>query len=83
LLLLCLRKAAAGRLADFGCTTHEIAAVTGHASLREVQRDTRGTDQKHLATSAAAKLKTGTPNGQPGSRLAKKGKNLWKIKRWN
>jgi integrase len=33
-----LRKAAATRLADVGCDPIEIAAITGHASLREVQR---------------------------------------------
>jgi integrase len=58
-----LRKAAARRLADYGCTTHEIAAITGHASLREVQRYTRGADQKPLATAAADKVKSGTSNG--------------------
>src|SRR5262249_46315448 len=36
-----LRKAAARRLAEAGCTPHEIAAITGHASLREVERYTR------------------------------------------
>ena len=44
-----LRKAAARGLADAGCTAHEIAAITGHASLREVQRYTKGADQKRLA----------------------------------
>ena len=29
-----LRKAAARRLAEAGCSTHEIAAITGHASLK-------------------------------------------------
>src|SRR5215813_14742539 len=31
-----LRKAAARQLAEAGCTEHEIAAITGHASLREI-----------------------------------------------
>jgi integrase len=55
-----LRKAAARRLADAGCTEHEIRAITGHASLREVQRYTRGANQKRLAIAAVAKLKTST-----------------------
>jgi integrase len=55
-----LRKAAARRLADAGCTEHEIRAITGHASLREVQRYTRGANQKRLALSAVAKLKART-----------------------
>ena len=69
-----LRKAAARRLAEGGCTAHEIAAITGHASLREIVRYTKAADQKHLATAAMNKVKGGTSSGQPGSRLAKKGK---------
>jgi integrase len=55
-----LRKAAARRLADAGASTHEIAAITGHASLREVQRYTRGADQKRLARAAMARMKPRT-----------------------
>jgi integrase len=55
-----LRKAAARRLAEAGCTEREIAAITGHASLREVQRYTRAADQTRLALSAMAKVKTRT-----------------------
>lgn len=58
-----LRKAASRRLAEFGCTTHEVAAITGHASLREVQRYTRGADQKRLAASAMQKVKDRTSIG--------------------
>jgi integrase len=47
-----LRKAAARRLAEAGCTTHEIAAITGHASLSEVQRYTKAADQARLARAA-------------------------------
>jgi integrase len=67
-----LRKAAARRLAEAGCTAHEIAAITGHASLKEVERYTRAVDQQKLAT--AAMEKTGTPAGQPHARLAKRRK---------
>ena len=52
-----LRKAAARRLAEAGCTMHEIAAITGHASLSEIQRYTRAVDQKRLAVSAMEKAK--------------------------
>jgi integrase len=41
-----LRKAAARRLAEAGCTEHEIAAITGHASLREVVRYTKAADRR-------------------------------------
>ena len=57
-----LRKAAARRLADAGASMHEIAAVTGHASLKEVQRYTRGADQRRLARAAIAKVKPRTPS---------------------
>ena len=51
-----LRKAAARRLADAGCTTKQIAAVTGHKSLAEIERYTRAADQERLAHEALAKL---------------------------
>ena len=50
-----LRKAAARRLAEAGCTAHEIAAMTGHKSLREVEHYTRAADQVRLAKAAMAK----------------------------
>ena len=55
-----LRKAAARRLAEAGCTEHEIAAITGHASLREVQRYTRAADQKRLAAAAMQEVRPRT-----------------------
>jgi integrase len=58
-----LRKAASRRLAEHGCTVHEVAAITGHASLREVQRYTKGADQKRLATSAVEKIRRRTSSG--------------------
>jgi integrase len=47
-----LRKAALTRLADAGCTVHEIAAISGHASLKMIERYTKAADQKRLAVSA-------------------------------
>jgi integrase len=58
-----LRKAAARRLAESGCSVHEIAAITGHASLREVARYTAAADQRRLATAAMDKVKTRTASG--------------------
>jgi integrase len=52
-----LRKAAARRLAEAGCTAHEIAAITGHASLREIVRYTKAADQKQLAGAAMRKVR--------------------------
>jgi integrase len=47
-----LRKAALTRLASLGCTVHEIAAISGHKSLKEVERYTRAFDQARLARAA-------------------------------
>jgi integrase len=58
-----LRKAAARRLAEAGCSTHEIAAITGHATLREVARYTDAADRRKLAIAAMAKVKTRTLSG--------------------
>ena len=51
-----LRKAAARRLAEAGCSANEIASITGHASLEEVARYTRAAEQKKLARSAMDRL---------------------------
>jgi integrase len=51
-----LRKAAARRLAEAGCTAHEIAAITGHASLKQVAHYTKAADQQRLATAAMEKV---------------------------
>jgi integrase len=51
-----LRKAAARRLAEAGCSTHEIAAITGHKTLKEVERYTKSAEQARLARQAMAKL---------------------------
>ena len=47
-----LRKATATRLAADGLTTREIAAVTGHKTLSEVQHYTEEVEQKALARRA-------------------------------
>jgi integrase len=64
-----LRKAAARRLAEAGCSEKQIAAVTGHRTLKEVARYTRAADQELLAAQAVDKLteqKTAR-NSQPRS----------------
>jgi hypothetical protein len=45
------------RVAEAGCTAHEIAAITGHASLREIERYTKAADQRRLAKAAMGKAK--------------------------
>jgi integrase len=51
-----LRKTAAKTLAEVGCTAHEIMAMTGHKSLKAVERYTQAAAQKLLAKSAVHKL---------------------------
>lgn len=60
-----LRKAAARRLAEAGCTTHQIAAVTGHRTLSELSVYTRSADQKRLADEAMQAI-GGTKAVKPG-----------------
>jgi integrase len=73
-----LRKAAARRLAEAGCTAHEIGAITGHISLTELVRYTRAADQRRLAEAAMAK--TGKFAGKPATKFAKKVEKVLKIK---
>jgi integrase len=51
-----LRKAALTRLAQHSATTHEIRAISGHKSLREVEHYTAAVDQSRLARSAMERL---------------------------
>jgi integrase len=53
-----LRKAAARRMAEWSFTAHEIAAWTGHASLREITRYTKAADQRRLAFAGLRKAKS-------------------------
>ena len=54
-----LRKAAAARLAELGCTEFEIMAITGHRTSKEVTRYTRAARQKTRAESALKRLTDG------------------------
>lgn len=51
-----LRKLAAARLAEAGCSAHEIASITGHQTLAMVELYTRSADQARLARAAIARL---------------------------
>jgi integrase len=50
-----LRKACCRRLAEAGCSTQEIMAISGHKSLSEIERYTKAADQKHMAERAIAR----------------------------
>jgi len=51
-----LRKAALTRLADCGCSVHEIQAISGHKNLKEVEHYTRAADQARLARAAMERI---------------------------
>jgi integrase len=53
------RKDTARRLAEIGCSANQIAAITGHATLAEVQRYTKAADRKRMAREAMTKLVEG------------------------
>ena len=47
-----LRKASCRRLAEAGCSPHQIMAISGHRTLKEVERYTRAAEQARMARSA-------------------------------
>jgi integrase len=53
-----LRKAACRRLAEAGCTAHEIMSISGHTTLKEVARYTRAVEQAKMARNAMARTRT-------------------------
>ncbi len=69
-----LRKAASRRIAEKGGSALQIAAVTGHATLKEVQRYTKAADQQRLAVAALegiGETKREQDLANPAERLAK------------
>src|SRR5215467_5815692 len=52
-----LRKLAATRMANAGCSTDQIKAITGHKSLSEVARYTKAADQARLARQAMSMVR--------------------------
>jgi integrase len=67
-----LRKAACVRLAQAGCTPHEIMAVTGHKNLAEVTVYTQAADQQKLAAGAMRKTEGGTEVSTPVDEVRQK-----------
>ena len=53
-----LRKAACRRLAEAGCSANVIASISGHLSLREVERYTKAADQERMARQGMAAMIT-------------------------
>jgi integrase len=57
-----LRKAAARRLAEAGCSTREIMAITGHTTSQMVDHYTKSAEQERMAESAMQRLEKQKPN---------------------
>ncbi len=66
-----LRKAACRRLAEAGCSEKQIAAISGHLSLSEVQRYTRAADQAKLAEQAMHSMEHGFTRHISRTRIGK------------
>jgi integrase len=66
-----LRKACCRRLAEAGCTTSEIMAISGHKSLAEVERYTKAAEQKIMAARAIARTQA-YPRNDPSYPQEKK-----------
>lgn len=58
-----LRKAAGRRLAESGCSAHQIMSILGHKSLTEAEKYTRDARQVLLADQAMDRLEGRTGNG--------------------
>ena len=54
-----LRKAAARRLAEAGCSANEIASITGHVTLEKIAPYTKAAEQRKLARAAIKRLPGG------------------------
>ncbi len=77
-----LRKACCRRLAEAGCPANVIAAISGHRSLREIERYTRAADQARLArmgmaamSSTFGKSEAETLSVNPATRFSNNGKS--------
>jgi integrase len=70
-----LRKAACRRLAEAGCSAHEIMSISGHKTLSEIERYTKAADQVRMARKAMASISTNReqtgvkPSVKPGRKV--------------
>jgi integrase len=60
-----LRKAMMRMMAESDATAKQIAGVSGHTTLREIERYTKAADQRKLARAAMDKMSTEVTNGKP------------------
>jgi integrase len=66
-----LRKAQCRRLAEAGCSEHEIAAISRHESLSEIRTYTRAAGQARMAQSAMQTVTTAFPTFKTGTASVK------------
>ena len=78
-----LRKAAGRRLAEAGCSAHEIMSILGHQTLAEAERYTRDADQERLAKAAMAKMAGRGTNDIPQTGSPEFGNSAEKPKKIN
>ena len=69
-----LRYAAAGQLAELGCSLKEIASITGHQSLAMLAKYTAGADQRRLSGAAIERWDKHSKNTKLENRADKSGK---------
>jgi integrase len=69
-----LRKAGCRRFAEAGVSVHQIAAWSGHATLRELERYTKAAERTAMAWAGVAKLEERTPKCQTQPRFDNRGR---------
>jgi integrase len=72
-----LRKAGLTRLANAGCSVHGVAAISGHKTLKEVERYTKRYDRERAAREAMAQMVNAAVKPEPRA-LSTPLKNLQK-----
>lgn len=66
-----LRKAQCRRLAEAGCSEHEIAAISGHENLSEIRTYTRAAEQARMAQAAVDRVVKAFPSIETGTAIGK------------
>jgi integrase len=70
-----LRKTLGRRMADAGCSAHEIMAALGHTTVAEAERYTREADRRRGGRQAVFKLEAHNANRIAPSQFCRFGKN--------
>jgi integrase len=64
-----LRKGGCRVMAESDCTPHEIMSISGHTTLREVERYTKAANRKALAARAQRKVAEAQAKAEPASNV--------------